>query len=148
MSKTSVEIPQLSKVPKLLRKAQRKAVRKLAEGAPKEITDNLRHGLKPDGTAQPSNRASTREQKSRRGQGNVPGVATGTMAEPGNWRVTHQGSESRVDLPVDRQRVPDYLRAAGYEFTGIPPKTKRRADDLLKREADRALSNLPTEVIT
>jgi hypothetical protein len=133
-----VEIPDLSGIVSRIRKAVEAGVREAAKQVPERITDHLRSGRKPDGTAQPPNADSTLASKRRKGQGSTPGVADGLLSDPTRWTVTFDQDGATIQAPPDRFDAIEYNRPRDYEFVGIPEETR----DDLDREIKRALKGV------
>lgn len=144
-----VSIPRLARAARRLRKNVQDVADELADQYIIDATDNLRVGLKPDGTPQPKNKQSTLDAKRRRNQGSTPGVADKVMSDPKRWRKIPRGpNHIEVHVPPERADVPDYLRPLGYEFEGLAPQTLGRADPLLAKAAEDAFSRIDHEGVS
>jgi hypothetical protein len=87
---------------------------------PAHIALALKSGQTPGGNSQKRNQASTVRQKQRRGQGSVPGVATGKLTQPSRWSVSASGGMIVVKPPESRRDSVRINARRGYVFVGVP----------------------------
>lgn len=123
-----VKGPDLKRMARELRESTDRTTQDAAEKAPKDITDNIKAGLAPDGRPQQKNPPGVRKRK----RGKPPLVDTGRLSTPGAWRVDRQaGSPPHnfdVRPPGDRTDVVLELEAKGYRVLGVPMKTRQRME--------------------
>lgn len=133
----AVKIGDLDAIGRELVEAAKRATRSAAKRAPRDITENLRRGLKPDGTPQPRSADATVESKRREGLPLISGVATGTLSTASEWQVRATSSGYDILPPPDRAEVIDYLEPRGFVFVEHTPETVEFFSRELQREIDR-----------
>lgn len=146
---TRVSIPRLTQAAKRLRRNVLQVADELADQYITDVTDNLRVGLKPDGTSQPANKQTTLDSKRRKSQGSTPGVADRVMSNPAAWRKTRRDpTHIDIHVPAERADVVEYLRPLGYEFEGLTPQTLGRVSPALSKAAKDAFSRIDREEVS